>query len=300
MRHVLWVSLSAVVLLLSPVFAVRADDSVDDLLAKARQAFQEATRQKDAGQQRQLQKKALELAAKAIEKAPKSTDAYFLRATMHERMRQYDKAIADFDKVLELKPDLSGGYQRRGAAHFKAGHMKESIADFDRFLKAHPNREPHHWQRGISYYYAGEYAKGVRQFEIHKTVNPQDVENAVWHYLCKARIDGVDKARAALIDIDSDGRSWAMPVYEMFQGKLTPKQLLAKMKQGDPKPSELNYRLFFSHLYIGLYYESLGKQDLVRKHVTAAAKDYASDHYMGDVARVHVKLLNKRQQPKDR
>ena len=26
------------------------------------------------------------------------------------------------------------------------------------------------------------------QFELHQRVNPQDVENAVWHYLCKVKL----------------------------------------------------------------------------------------------------------------
>lgn len=197
--------------------------------------------------------------------------------------------------VLLLAPasraDDAEAIQRRGERSFKAGRIRQSIADFDRYLELRPEREPHHWQRGISYYYAGEYEKGVRQFALHKTVNPQDVENAVWHYLCKARVDGADAARAELIEIARDPRPWAMPVYRMFQGKIAPKQVLAEAQAAGQTEAEQRNNLFYSHLYVGLYHEAAGQADLARRHITLAVEKYASPHYMGDVARVHLQLL---------
>mgnify|MGYP000446850332 CR=1 FL=1 len=40
--------------------------------------------------------------------------------------------------------------------------------------------------------------EGRKLFELHRSVNPQDVENAAWHFLCAARVDGLEKARAQL------------------------------------------------------------------------------------------------------
>jgi lipoprotein NlpI len=269
----------------------KADDppTASDLLVKARAAFREGKRDE-----------AIQLATRAIAIDKENVPAYVLRASMHDAMRQFDKAIADYDKVIELEPDAASAYQQRGSAHFRAGHIKESIADFDVFLKHNPADEPHHWQRGLSYYYAGEFAKGVRQFEMHKTVNPQDVENAVWHYLCKARIDGVEKARAALIEIHSDRRPWAMPVYEMFQGKLKPEDLLKKMEAVEGNEARKKDALYFTHLYIGLFYEADGKADLAKKHIEISVEKYGQPHYMGDVARVHLMQLKKGAQGRKR
>ena len=77
--------------------------------------------------------------------------------------------------------------QLRGEEHFRQARIAESIADFDRQIQLQPDRAAEHWQRGIAYYYAGEYENGARQFKLHQTVNPQDVENAVWHFLCVSR-----------------------------------------------------------------------------------------------------------------
>ena len=96
------------------------------------------------------------------------------------------------------------------------GRVKESVADFDKFLEARPDQRPQHWQRGIALYYAGQFEDGAKQFEIHKTVNANDVENAAWHFLCVARWKGVEAARAGLIPIEGDGRVPMMTVHKMF------------------------------------------------------------------------------------
>jgi len=267
-----------------PLFAADEPDppTASDLLIQARELFRDGK-----------QDEAIKLTGKALEIDKENIDGYVLRASMLDAMKQYDKAALDYSKVIELEPDAAGAYQRRGECHFKSGKIKESIADFDKYLTFVPQRERDHWQRGISYYYSGEFDKGVKQFELHKKVNPEDVENAVWHYLCKARIDGVEKAREALIEIKSDRRGWAMHTYEMYRGKLTPDEVL-KLSTADIKDEDLlKNNLFYAHLYIGLWYESLGKSDEAKKHITIAHEKYPSDHYMGDVARIHYEKMKK-------
>jgi lipoprotein NlpI len=96
---------------------------------------------------------------------------------------------ADLDQTtMQRARELAASVLRlRGEEHFRQAQIAESIADFDRQVKLQPDQAAQHWQRGIAYYYAGEYDKGARQFELHQTVNPQDVENAVWHFLCVVR-----------------------------------------------------------------------------------------------------------------
>ena len=77
---------------------------------------------------------------------------------------------------------------RLGEEAFRAGKIDESIKQFDLAIAAQPRLAPHHWQRGISLYYAGRFDDCRRQFEIHQTVNSEDVENSVWHFLCGSRL----------------------------------------------------------------------------------------------------------------
>lgn len=110
--------------------------------------------------------------------------------------------------------------------------------------------------------------------------------------MCKARLDGVIAARAALIEISSDSRPWAMDVYRLFQGKTTPRRVLQHAEQISGTEAERRNNLFYAHLYIGLFHEVANRPADARKHIANAVDEYPSPHYMGDVARVHIQIRN--------
>lgn len=297
-------------------FAADAVKAVE-LLSRAQAAFSSGK-----------SKEALDLATKAVEADPANPEAHYVRGRLHDALREHAKAAEDYSAVLKLTPDATGVFmrrgdacyasgryadaiadydvflgrvqgrdaanvhQRRGEAHFKLGHIEESIRDFDRYLEFNPQQAPQHWQRGIALYYAGRYEDGRRQFELHQAVNPNDVENAVWHFLCVARKDGVEKARAALIPIENDRRVPMMQVHALFAGKGTVDDVMAAVRAGGPGPGELKFRQFYAHLYLGLYFEATGGAKAAKEHIAKAANDYKLDHYMWDVARVHMQLLD--------
>ncbi len=208
----------------------------------------------------------------------------------------------DYDRVIDLTAAVAkdsdlmryraGAFQRRGVQHFFDAEIKESIADFDAFLEIVPEEDPHHWQRGISYYYADQFEKGRAQFERHQTVNSQDVENAVFHFICAARAPGgsPEKARADFITIESDPRVPMKEIWALYAGKGTADEVIEATRRGNPSEEELRNRLCYAHLYLGLYFEALGDADKSAEHIKLAAGKYRMDHYMGKVAQVHAKL----------
>lgn len=204
------------------------------------------------------------------------------------------KRDAESDPKSKLAGQIAAAaYQRRGEDHFRNARIEESIADFDRYIAHYPEVEPDHWQRGISYYYAEEYEKGVKQFEIHKTVNPEDVENAVWHFLCAVRApDGsVKDARENLIPISKDTRIPMAEVHLMFAGEMKPEEVLEAGGRGGDRGK------FYADLYVGLYYEALGEDEKANLFIARSATSPASQNYMGDVARTHL-LVREREAKK--
>ena len=101
----------------------------------------------------------------------------------------------------------------RAIDDFLAGRVKESVTGFDRVAALVPNAAPELWQRGIALYYVGRYDDCRKQFESHRTVNPNDVENPAWHFLCVAHAESPAKARAALLPVGPDQRSPMPEVY---------------------------------------------------------------------------------------
>ena len=174
----------------------------------------------------------------------------------------------------------------RAVADFRDGRLAESAAGFDNLAKLVPDQAPQLWQRGIVLYYVGRYNDCRVQFESHSTVNPNDVENAAWHFLCVARAESPEKARAALLPVGPDARVPMRQIYQMFRGVLTPEEVLAAA--GAQPESQ-----FYAHLYLGLYFEALGARDRALEHIMAAAADrYAvAGGYMHMVAHVHLGTL---------
>jgi lipoprotein NlpI len=176
----------------------------------------------------------------------------------------------------------------RAVDDFLAGRLTESIAGFDRVVTLAPQVAPQLWQRGIALYYAGRYQDCRTQFESHRTVNPNDVENPAWHFMCVAKAESPAKARAALLPVGPDQRSPMREIYQMFRGTMTPDAIL---KAGANDPSAR----FFSELYVGLYYDATGDRTRAIEHLRrAAAKDYASaGGYMHRVAELHPLLQSR-------
>jgi lipoprotein NlpI len=256
---------------------------------------EELLKKAEASAKRGNRAEAIAMCTQAILSEPRNLDAYALRGRFYSEERQDTKAIADFDEVIKKDPSAAGIFQMRGWLKFRLGKFEESIADFDRVVALVRNEEPRQWQRGIVYYYAKRFGDGRKQFELHQTVNPSDVENAVWHYLCVARLESVEKARATLIPIAADSRIPMMKVHELFAGKAKPEDVLKEAESGPPNLERRNRQLFYAHLYLGLYYDAAGDLLKTREHIYKAATDFTSDQYMGDVARVHAKLLKEQQ-----
>ncbi len=191
------------------------------------------------------------------------------------------------ERVREL---AARALHARGEDHFRHARVTESLADFDRQLELQPDRAAEHWQRGIALYYAGEYEKGARQFKLHQTVNPQDVENAAWHFLClvRAPTGSVEAARRDLIRVTDDRRVPMAQIQQLFAGTMKPEDVL---RIGEKAGGAAK---FYAELYVGLYYEALGQDDESLRFLALAAENPAAKNsYMGDVARVHVALRTK-------
>ncbi len=172
----------------------------------------------------------------------------------------------------------------RAVDDFFAGRFTESADAFDEVAALRPNAAPGLWQRGIALYYAGRYEACREQFESHRTVNPGDVENAAWHFLCVAKLESSEAAEAALLPVGDDPRSPMPAIYEMFQGAMTPQQVL---ESATPATSSQ----FYAHLYLGLYFDATGNDARALEHIRTAADDRFGSGYMNRVAQVHLRVL---------
>jgi len=255
-----------------------AQESSEELLTGAMTAYREGRVDE-----------AFTLSNRAIEVAPSDPTGYFIRGTVFESRQEYAKALSDYDRVVQLSPALALAYSRRGGLRFKVGDFIGSIADFNREIALEPSKRNNHWQRGISYHYAQQYEDCWKQFELsYKTVNPNDYENGIFHFLCKAREQGVEQARKSMLRIQGDERVPMKQIYELYRGRGSIEDVLVSTENGNPTAAELNDRLFYGRLYVGLYLDAIGEAQAAREHIARAVENFQISHYMWDVGRIHL------------
>ena len=185
---------------------------------------------------------------------------------------------------LAMDPHQPKVYIQRGMIYFKLGRITEAITDFDRAEHLNPALTPYLWQRGLAYYYAERFADGARQFEVDLTVNKHDVEETVWRYLCQAQLQGTQVACASLLPVRNDARAVMAWVYKLFAGECNAEMVHAQYRDAGQREQ------FYSHLYVGLYYEAERDMERARHYITQAAAMQVVDDYMGWVALVHQRL----------
>lgn len=246
--------------------------------------------QADAAARQGRMEEALALAIRAANLDDKNPAGPFFLGRLHGFLERHEEAVADFTRAIARDPRLAAAYDFRGAEQFKLARVAESLRDFDRAIDLQPAAGPGHWRRGISLYYAGRYQEGRTQFEESGRLQPNDIENALWRFLCAARAAGIEKARAEMGEPGGDPRVPMHELWALYRGRARADQVFAAARAGGPRPGELRVRLFFASLYVGLLDEVSGEAKQALEHVAQAAGEYRIAGYMGDVARVHQML----------
>ena len=177
---------------------------------------------------------------------------------------------------------------REAVQLFFDGKPVESARVFDELVETVPAAEPDLWQRGLALYYADRFADGQAQFELHQTVNPNDIENPAWHFACVARLEGIEAARAKLVPVGEDLRVPMKEILAVFSGHGDEEAVLRAAEQGEGEARR--NQLCYAHLYLGLFHEAAGNADQAREHITQAAGPFRMNHFMGKVAVLHATL----------
>jgi lipoprotein NlpI len=197
-----------------------------------------------------------------------------------------EEALREIDATIAKMPQQAQLYLVRGSLRFRSGKVESSLADFDKVIELDPQIKPYLWQRGIALYYAGKYQEGLDQFVVHREVNPNDVENAFWHFLCAVKLNGLEAAQKDVLLSGRDTRVPMMQVQDMIQGKATPEDVIAAAERKRKLIQGTDYDRFYGYLYVGLYYDALGRTEDAKLWIDKCVAENVTG-YMGDVAKVH-------------
>lgn len=196
-----------------------------------------------------------------------------------------------------------------GESALLGGQFEKAVWALNAALYLTPGRkDPQLWQRGLACFYCGRYEEGAKQFEADMSENGSDIEEVVWHFLCRCKWKGFRASQAEgflPLSTPSPGSPPPFPtppmtqVLQLYQGKAAVEDVLKAARNPDGSPAK-SYNdtnaLAYANFYIGLYYEMQG--DLVRavKYLKSAA-DLENPDYMGKLMTMHFKLMSKMLSP---
>lgn len=202
-----------------------------------------------------------------------------------------DEAAVAAETLLQDYPQDSRSWQVAADAFLRSGRIERAVELYDRFAKERPETVPFLWQRGIALTYAGRFQDAARQFESHRDVNPNDVENAAWHFLCLAKATTLEEAREKLLPAPGDPRP---PMNEILQllkdGKTQP--VLDRIEIFPPGTIGRRSAEFYGYLYLGMAADAEGDPEKALLLINRSIENARND-YMGDVTRVYAGVLKR-------
>lgn len=109
---------------------------------------------------------------------------YRKRGFAYKRVKEYDRAIADYNHAIELSPHYARAYASRGSAYRSLRKYDLAIADYNRALELWPNYPWVYAGRGRIYIYRKEYIKSINDLNHAIEIAP----NYAWAYFLRGSI----------------------------------------------------------------------------------------------------------------
>jgi tetratricopeptide (TPR) repeat protein len=100
-----------------------------------------------------------------ILKRPEHAHAYFCRGVAYDRLRQHDKAVADYSRAIELDPRDARAWNHRGIVYSaNLGQPDKGVADFSKVIELNPEAAIGWVNRGSAYSYLGQPDRAVDDY----------------------------------------------------------------------------------------------------------------------------------------
>lgn len=233
------------------------------------------------------------LSSSAVAQDAEARSILDLRAQALSAMQEGDSATAvrAADAIVKSYGDNPRAMRLAGDVFLRTGRVDSAVKLFDKYLKYEPQAMRGLWQRGIALYFAGDFKRAAKQFEEHRIVNPNDVENAAWHFLCVSKAESFERAKQVVLPAPGDPRAPMEEVLQMLSNGDTD-AVNARVNQFPAGSESRADAAFYGDFYLGLYADAQGDREDALRLLTRCAKN-APHHYMGDVARVYAKHLAK-------
>ena len=124
---------------------------------------------------------------------------YSDRGWAYLHLKEYDKAINDFNNALALKPEYAWAYGSRGLVYRSLNENQRAIADFDRAIELNPKYAWAYGSRGRAYHLLKNFQQAIDDFDHVIELDPRNT----WAYEQRGRVfSKLKDYRQAIEDFD--------------------------------------------------------------------------------------------------
>lgn len=239
---------------------------------------------------REKLKIAIKNSSQALKLDSKCAEAYFIRGEAYSRLRNFDKALQDFNKALELKPDFDHALIHRSFVYKDLREYDRALADLSKFKHLVPGQEgklTYLSNAGTIFALQGKYGEALRFFtkSLRLAKDKSDrlliLRNIGTAYFSLNKYDkALDSLNQALILKPDDAELFTSRGIALEELKQTDKALedFEKACVLDPKNifCQMNRGIFYR--IIGRYEQALG---IFRYVVELAPKEKEGHFQMG-------------------
>jgi tetratricopeptide (TPR) repeat protein len=106
--------------------------------------------------------------------------AYVNRGDGYHQLRQYDRAIADYDEALLLKPGDADALFNRARAYYQLGQYGRALQDYDQSLVQAPGKPDALSERGLTLRALGRSREAIGDFDEALEIDPTYYKAYSW------------------------------------------------------------------------------------------------------------------------
>jgi tetratricopeptide (TPR) repeat protein len=110
---------------------------------------------------------------KALEFDPNNEGIYNNRGISKIAMKDLDGAFADYNKALEINPQSTTALMNRSNAYIVKGNTKEAINDLNKIIIIRPHFAGAYLNRGLARFEMNDYASALRDFDQSIKLDPK-------------------------------------------------------------------------------------------------------------------------------
>jgi len=123
---------------------------------------------------------------RAISKKQNTAEAFNNRGLAYHELKQYDKAIEDYNQAIKLDPAQVIAYNNRGNSYYERNEYQLALADFNQSLQRKPDYAKAHLNRGLVYYQMDNTDQACEDFQNASDYgDPDGINWAMKNAICK-------------------------------------------------------------------------------------------------------------------